>query len=233
MNPYEVEHCATVLVRIPEPILKAGVLACLRNERSVEVIETEPDRVSRGIDVIVIGSPSVGLVEDLSSLKRVEYLDAARILVITAWTGEHAVREALERGIHGFVLTSSPLHDLIAGVRTLSRGGTYLCPPIARSLSQAGRRETLTAREEEVLRLLAIGLCNKSIARNLDIALGTVKAHVKSIMSKFDASSRTEAASVAFRCGLLGLQERTAKTHEVPNLRPPSNLQLEEASEPA
>jgi DNA-binding NarL/FixJ family response regulator len=71
-------------------------------------------------------------------------------------------------------------------------------------------REALTAREAEVLDLLACGQCNKSIARQLDIAVGTVKAHVKAIMAKLDASSRTQAVSVAAQRGLVSLAQRPA-----------------------
>ena len=69
----------------------------------------------------------------------------------------------------------------------------------------------LTSREDEVLRLLAKGLSNKSIARELDIAAGTVKVHVKSIMSKLDASSRTEAASIATARGLVDVLDTSSR----------------------
>lgn len=66
-------------------------------------------------------------------------------------------------------------------------------------------REPLTTREEDVLQLLARGLCNKSIAGRLGIAVGTVKAHVKSIFGKLEASSRTEAASIATELGIIAI----------------------------
>jgi len=68
-------------------------------------------------------------------------------------------------------------------------------------------RDQLTAREDQVLQLLARGLCNKTIARQLGIAVGTVKTHVKGIMAKLDASSRTEAARIAAEKGIVGIPE--------------------------
>jgi DNA-binding CsgD family transcriptional regulator len=118
---------------------------------------------------------------------------------------EHAIRSVIELGIDGLVLTSSPVCDLLAGIRALSRGSHYLCEPAAQLLDQMPEHEALTEREDDVLRLLARGLCDKSIACDLGIAVGTVKAHVKSIMSKLGPSCRTEAASIATQRGIVEL----------------------------
>ncbi|AIY41672.1 two-component response regulator [Collimonas arenae] len=82
-----------------------------------------------------------------------------------------------------------------------------MCAPVLRQLAQVAERDMLTGREGEVLQLLAKGQSNKSIARGLDIAVGTVKTHVQSIMSKLDAGCRTEAVSVAIERGLVELPE--------------------------
>jgi DNA-binding NarL/FixJ family response regulator len=164
--------------------------------------------VRRRIDVVVTdGSTAAKIADDGRRFGLGQSLQFARILVIAAQGREHAVRSALEQGIHGFVLTSSPVYDLLAGVRALSRGGNYLCASVAQQLAQVVERDMLTSREDEVLRLLSKGMCNKSIARDLGIAVGTVKTHVKSIMSKLDASCRTEAASIATERGLVDVPD--------------------------
>ena len=212
MSQQETERRVAVLVCIEEPLVQAGVRASLADESELEVIAADLISVDRSVDVVVADSSTAAkIVEERRRLALDERLQCARILVIAVQAREGAVRSALERGVHGFVLITSPVRDLVAGVRALSRGGTYLCTPVAQQLAQAAKRDMLTSREDEVLRLLAKGMCNKSIARDLDIAVGTVKAHVKSIMSKLDASCRTEAASIATARGLVDVPDSSMR----------------------
>jgi len=88
-------------------------------------------------------------------------------------------------------------------VRAAAQGRRFLCHAAAQEVANSLTNEALTARERDVLLLLAQGRCNKTIASHLDIAVGTVKAHVRTIMSKLKASSRTEAACIAVARGLL------------------------------
>jgi DNA-binding NarL/FixJ family response regulator len=127
---------------------------------------------------------------------------------------------AMEHGVHGYLLLSSPVDELVAGVRTLLAGSRYICIPVARRMADSLMRERLTARESDVLQLLARGLCNKSIANRLGIAIGTVKYHVKAIMGKLEASSRTHAASIAAERGLVG--EATSTQSQSPARSPGS-----------
>ncbi len=208
MNQHEDQHkagrCVAILVHIAEPLLQAGVYAALAGESDLDVIGAPPTQIDRRIDVVVTDSATAAMItEDFRRSELDSDFQRARILVIAAQAREHAVRSALKQGIHGFVLTSSPVHELLTAVRTLACGRPYLCATLAQQLAQVAERDILTSREDEVLRLLAKGRCNKSIARDLDIAVGTVKVHVKSIMSKLDAGSRTEAASIATERGLV------------------------------
>lgn len=198
MSQHETDRRIAVLVCIAEPLLQTGVRSSIAAEPDMHVIDADPISDQRIADVIVADSSTAAKIAEDG--QRHQF---ARILVIAAQAREHVVRSALEQGIHGFVLMSSPVCDLLAGIRALARGGKYLCAPAAQQLAQVAKRDMLTSREDEVLGLLAKGLCNKTIARNLDIAVGTVKVHVKSILSKLDASSRTEAASIATGRGLV------------------------------
>jgi DNA-binding NarL/FixJ family response regulator len=212
MNQQDTVRRVAVLVCIEEPLLHVGVRACLADESDMEVIDAGGISIQRSVDVVVADSVSAAkIAEDGRRVAFGQRLQSARILVIAAQAREHAVRRALEQGIQGFVLTSSPVRDLVSGVRALSRGGIYLCAPVAQRLAQAAEGDMLTSREGEVLRLLAKGQCNKSIARALGIAVGTVKTHVKSIMCKLDASCRTEAASIATDRGLVDVPDFSAR----------------------
>jgi DNA-binding NarL/FixJ family response regulator len=217
VSQQETERRVAVLLCIEEPLLQAGARVSLADEPDMEVIDADPSAVSRRVDVVVADSSSATRIAgDGRRLALGGGLQFARILAIAAQAREHAVRSALEQGIHGFVLTSSPVRDLVAGVRALSRGDNYLCTPVAQRLAQVAERDMLTRREGEVLRLLAKGLCNKAIARDLDIAIGTVKAHVKSIMSKLDARCRTEAASIATERGLVDVPASSLRRMKPP-----------------
>lgn len=232
MSRQETERRVAVLVSIEEPLLQAGVRASLADESDMEVIDADPISVHRRVDVVVADrSTAVKIAEDGRRFTLGPSLQSARILAITGQAREHAVRSALSQGIHGFVLTSSPVRDLVAGVRALARGSNYLVDRVAHQLSHIAQRDTLTSREDEVLRLLAKGRPNKSIARELDIAVGTVKVHVKSILSKLDASSRTEAASIATERGLVDVRDSSLRQRKrypsapvwlAPSLRQPS-----------
>lgn len=223
MYQHEIERRIAVLVHIAEPLLSTGVRAALADESDIEVIDAAPIHVNQNVDVVVTDiSTAAEIAEDGRRFAFGSQVQPARILVVAPHTREYAVRIALQRGIHAFVLTSSPVHELMTAVRVLARGGNYVCPTAAHQFSQFAERDMLTSREGEVLRLLATGLCNKSIARDLDIAVGTVKVHVKSIMSKLNASSRTEAASIATEHGLVdvfGASCRRVKHHATPTAR--------------
>lgn len=200
----------TVFLYIAEPLLQMGARAALEQVVDIDVLEGDLSGIPGAVEVIVADETGAHLLAKDTKCLRGQNQFRARILVITKLAREHAVRQALHCGIHGFVLTSSPVSDFLMAVRTLSRGEIYLCPPVAQQLSCVAGRVVLTGREDDVLRLLARGLCNKSIARQLEIAVGTVKTHVKAIMSKLNASSRTEAASIATSVGLIDVPDKAA-----------------------
>lgn len=125
------------------------------------------------------------------------------VLILTTRCGEYDVEFALRLGVQGYVCMGGRLKDLEDAIRTVSRGTRYLCASVSRRVADSLINERLSDRELEVLRLLVAGDANKSIADELNIALGTVKAHVKAILSKLQAGSRTHAAAVAAERGLL------------------------------
>lgn len=193
-----------VLVAHANPIIAIGLAAALRQSDALEVLVEGRDGQHGDTRHAV-------LVTDRDTwLNRggTHGTAAARTLVVCEQLREHEVRCAIERGVHGYVPLTSAIDELVTGVLTVARGSRYLAPAIAQCMAESLMHETLTARESEVLSLLACGQCNKTIANRLDIAVGTVKAHVKAIMAKLDASSRTQAVSVAAQRGLVNLEDR-------------------------
>ena len=125
------------------------------------------------------------------------------VLIVTQLDKEWEVRIAMDAGVHGYVLQSSSPEEVQKAVAALAQGQRYLTESVTRSVADSLSRETLTGRETDVLQLLAQGCCNKSIARKLGIGVGTVKTHVKGVMSKLDATARTHAVVVATQRGLI------------------------------
>lgn len=129
---------------------------------------------------------------------------APRVLIVTQLDKEWQVRTAMDSGVHGYLLQGCSAEELVRAVQQLGQGMRYLAEAVTRCVADSLSRESLTGRETDVLLLLARGCCNKSIARELGIGVGTVKTHVKGLMSKLDATARTHAVVVAAQRGLIG-----------------------------
>jgi DNA-binding NarL/FixJ family response regulator len=124
------------------------------------------------------------------------------VLLYTGLGDRALVMEALDAGVRGFVLKEAPLPDLIRAVETVAGGGSYVDPVLAGVLASSeatGRLPNITQREREVLRLLADGLSNEEIGKQLFISPETVRTHVRKAMTKLDADTRTQAVATALR----------------------------------
>ncbi len=140
----------------------------------------------------------------------------ARIMILTTFDDDEYVFEGLRAGALGYMLKDVSGHDLAEAVRTVAAGGALIEPSIARKVVtefarvapparaiDEGLAEPLSDREEEILRLVALGLSNREIATRLSLAPGTVKNYVTTILQKLGARDRTQAAIRARELGLL------------------------------
>jgi DNA-binding NarL/FixJ family response regulator len=127
-----------------------------------------------------------------------------RVMILTHRNSEAKICHALEQGARGYVLLGGSLQNLLDGLRSIHAGGVAVGPLVASRMADWMKQQALTLREEEILRQLMLGFGNKEIARQLTLAIGTVKTHVKAILHKLDARSRTQAAAIAQRRGILG-----------------------------
>lgn len=127
----------------------------------------------------------------------------ARIIVVSINENAEDVHRALEAGAWGYVPKSSEKDVIAQAIRAVAGGVRYLPAELARRLSERNARLTLSAREIEVLAMIARGLANKEIAAALALSEATVKTHVAHILFKLDAPDRTRAVTVAFERGLL------------------------------
>jgi DNA-binding NarL/FixJ family response regulator len=203
----------SVLVMHEDPVVTAGLSAILREQPGISVAvraRGQSFAATQGVDVVV-ADYHLGI-DFLEAAKLSARLHGAgpRVMVVTKLDREWEVRSAMNAGIHGYLLQSCQLEELVHGVRMLGRGSRYLCESVAERIADSLTREALTCREHEVLTLVAQGCCNKTIANRLGIAVGTVKTHVKAILEKLSATTRTHAAAVAIQRGLIDEGQRTA-----------------------
>ena len=184
-----------------DPVMTVGLHAILAElpelRVSTSLRQPEGQRVAR----VLVADYDTGIA--LARRPMPEALRNPAVLIVTQLDKEWEVRIAMDAGVHGYVLQSCNPDEVQKAVAALAQGQRYLTESVTRSVADSLSRETLTGRETDVLQLLAQGCCNKSIARKLGIGVGTVKTHVKGVMSKLDATARTHAVVVATQRGLI------------------------------
>jgi DNA-binding NarL/FixJ family response regulator len=136
---------------------------------------------------------------------RGEYPDA-RIIVLTMYTGDKDVHSALQAGAITYVSKGTASDELLKVIREVHGGGRPISREVAARLAESVSGGSLTAREVEVMRLLAKGKRNKEIGEELNIANDTVQAHLRSILSKLNVTGRSAAVAVALRRGIIHLE---------------------------
>ena len=172
----------------------------LEGEEALEQIETRhPD-----VALIDVRMPRLDGIELARRAQR--SAPGTAILLYTGYGDRALLTEALDVGVRGFVLKEAPMDDLLRAVRAVSAGGTYVDPVLAGALATSSTGSDLpelTRREREVLRLLADGLSNEEIGKQLFISAETVRTHVRKAMAKLDADTRTQAVARALRQHLI------------------------------
>jgi len=133
-----------------------------------------------------------------------EFPDAC-ILMLSTHSGEEEIYRAMQAGAKGYILKSIIREELLCAVREVHQGRQYVDPIVALHLAERRSHRSLSAREVEVLRMVAKGLGNKEIASALSIAEVTVKLHVSHVLEKLSVKDRTQAATVALQRGIISL----------------------------
>jgi two-component system NarL family response regulator len=200
----------TVLVVDDHPLLRDGVAAALSSEQDMCIVADAVDgrsaieefrRHRPDVTLMDLQMPGMNGIEALRAI-RAEF-PGARILVLTTYRGDVQVANALRHGASGFLLKASLRKELRDAIRAVHAGRRVIPPDVAVELAQHVADDMLSARELEVLRIAARGSANKQIAAELCISEDTVKAHMKSILSKLDARDRTHAVVTAVKRGII------------------------------
>jgi DNA-binding NarL/FixJ family response regulator len=192
-----------LLTAVSDVLTQVGfdVVGTARDGReALELIKTTRPRIA----LVDVRMPRLSGVEVARELARIA--PDVGVILYTAYGDRALLTEALDAGARGFVLKEAPLADLARAVRTVADGGTYVDPVLAGVLAAPAVTQSLpalTRREREVLRLLADGLSNEEIGKQLFISPETVRTHVRKAMDKLDADTRTQAVATALRQSLI------------------------------
>jgi DNA-binding NarL/FixJ family response regulator len=202
----------SVLTVDDHPLLREGI-ATLVNSQPDMALVAQASTGREGVDQFRKHRPDVTLMDlrlpDMSGIDTMIAIRAdfpeARILVLTTFDGDVEIQRALEAGARGYLLKSMPPREMVDAIRQVHAGRKRIPPEIAAHVAEHLSEEALTAREIEVLRLVAGGNRNKDIAERLFISEETVKVHVKHVMGKLGANDRTQAVTIAIRRGIIQL----------------------------
>lgn len=202
-----------VLVADDHPIVRGGIVALLESADDLTVVgeastglqavelalEHEPDIVLMDLQM-----PELGGAE--ATARILEQRPGIRVIVLTTYESDSAILTAIEAGASGYLLKAAPAGEILAGIRSVAAGDVALAPSIAAMLVnrvKAPAGPTLSARETEVLALVAQGRSNPAIAKALFLSEATVKTHLLHVFEKLEVSDRTRAVTKAMELGLL------------------------------
>jgi DNA-binding NarL/FixJ family response regulator len=199
-----------ILIAEDHTVVRDGLVAIIKEERDLEVVAETGNgqhavelwkKLRPNITLVDLGMPGLSGVNVISAIRAVD--PKARIVILTTFDGDEDIYQGMRAGAKSYLIKDVNREQLFRCIREVNAGGSYLPPDVATKLAERMPAEELTAREMEVLRLLAVGKPNKLIGVDLTITEVTVKTHVQSVFRKLNVLSRTEAISVAGKRGLL------------------------------
>jgi RNA polymerase sigma factor (sigma-70 family) len=193
-------------------VMRMGLVTATNGEPDMQVVAEAENGIEAIAayrqhlpDVVVLDlrMPKQNGIETIQQLRE-EFRDA-RVLIFSNYASGDEVFQAFTAGAAGFVIKEMALERLLEAIRVIHNGEQYLPPEISTRMN--GRvLSQLSPRESEVLRLVAKGLSNKEIGAALEVSEGTVKLHVKSILSKLQVSDRTQAIITAVKRGIIQIE---------------------------
>jgi DNA-binding NarL/FixJ family response regulator len=215
-----------VLVVDDQALVRAGFHMILEAESDMEVVGEAADgleavaAVQRHLPDVVLMDVRMPNLDGISATRRIlEGGSAVKVLMLTTFDMDEYVYEAFRAGASGFLLKDAPPERLVDGIRAVASGESLLAPSVTRRLIETFVRRQpvaplppsvaeLTAREREVLQLMARGLSNAEIAATFVVSETTVKTHVARVLDKLDLRDRVQAVVFAYECGLVQPGER-------------------------
>src|SRR6201993_4501043 len=206
------KECIRILIADDHSVVREGLVSLVKRKADMTVV-AEASNGREAVDLWKEHRPDVALLDlrmpeldGVGAIKEIRELDEnAQIVVLTTYDGDEDIYRAIKAGAKAYLLKDTARDALVETVRRVHAGETYLPPQLAAKLAERVSGQALSPREIEVLQRMAVGKSNKEIGTELFISEGTVKTHIKSIFSKLDVVSRTEAVAAANRRGLIQL----------------------------
>jgi two-component system NarL family response regulator len=199
-----------ILIVDDHALLRTGLTASIGAETDMEIVaiasngQEAIDQFGRhkpDVTLMDLKMPVMGGVEAIQAIRG--SCPAAKVIVLSTYEGDDDIYRALMAGAASYLLKDTLAEDLVRVIREVFAGGRPLPPVVAQRLADRTLVPDLTARELDVLRLIAKGMRNKEIAGQLGISVETAQGHVKNILSKLGLHDRTEAVAVAVRRGIV------------------------------
>jgi DNA-binding NarL/FixJ family response regulator len=208
-----------VVIADDQPMMRAGFKAVLEATGSIEVV-AEAGTGEEAVAAAEAYAPDVVLMDirmpGMDGIEATRRLPRQRVLILTTFGLDEYIIEALRAGASGFLLKDAPTREVVDAVRAVAAGDAVLAPAVTRQLlDQVGRRlpaavsrapegiGELTDREQQVLRMLAVGMSNAEIAEALVVSEPTVKTHVSNLLGKLGLRDRVQAVIYAYESGLI------------------------------
>jgi len=190
-----------VIIIDDHPIVREGLVAALDGKNGIEIVGAfgaaeeaiaALSRVKPEVAVLDLELPRMSGIDAIARLR-----ESAAVVILTAYESEEDIERALDAGAKGYLLKGAPLDDIERAIAAAARGESYVDARVAGKMISRRGSERLTAREREVLQLIADGRSNKEIGTRLRIAERTAKFHVTAILAKLGADNRAQAVAIA------------------------------------
>lgn len=199
-----------IMVVDDHPLLREGIAAVIEGQADM-VLLAEATNGVEAIEQFAKHRPDITLMDlQMPAMNGIDAIIAirahaptARIVVLTTYHGDVQALRAFRAGASGYLLKSMLRKELVDTIRMVHAGGRRIPPEIASEIAEHAAGDELSAREIDVLRQVAGGNANKRVASQLGISEETVKAHMKSILSKLSANDRTHAVIIALKRGII------------------------------
>ncbi|MDX2176496.1 MAG: response regulator transcription factor [Candidatus Sumerlaeia bacterium] len=202
----------TIIVADDHPVVREGIAAMIAQQPDMRVVGEASDgpetlelwrKLRPRLVILDLEMPRMGGIDTFARIRE-ECLETQAI-VLSVFQSEEDIYRATEAGVSAYLVKDTPRLELLQTIRRVAAGERCMDARVAAKLADRIAKGALSAREIQVLSLVATGRANKEIAAELFISEGTVKAHLKSIFGKLDAVSRTEAVQIALQRGIIRL----------------------------
>lgn len=200
----------TCLIADDHEVVRQGLRLALSRAPHIRVVGEANDgeaavvMAERRRPQVVIMDVRMGGIDGFAATSQLKQrVPDARVLLFTAHAERNLVARGREAGASGYMLKEAPHTTIIRAIDRLAQGEDFLDPALAPSLVASEREGLLTPREREILQLLADGMSNADVARKLYISQETVKSHVRHILAKLEADTRTQAVAIALRDAII------------------------------